>query len=279
MYYWFRRRLASLLAVALALALGIGARLLGFDGLLDQYFGWIVLGTSAIAFLVMFRIDRHLWSRRTQRFYREYRAAIARGDFTAARRYLESIYGGGRFARDLTSLDQAAALSQAGRFDESARLLEAIPRERIDPRLRPSLLRNLAWARVRNGKPGEAVALAREALAAIIRGDEREVASTNCALGLALVLAGSPAEAVPVLSNALTRTDIEPDERATAACYLGLAYEKIGWRDEARQAFMRAMREAPASEAAKHAHSYLTNLTSSYPESDSAEPASRPRLH
>jgi tetratricopeptide (TPR) repeat protein len=269
--------LAALLAVAIALALGLGARLLGFDGWLDQYFGWIVLGTSAIAFLLMFRVDRHLWARRTQRLYRSYRAALARGDFAAARRDLENIYGGGRFARDLASLDQAAALSHAGRFDESLRLLESIPREGLDPHLRPSLLRNLAWARMRKGKPGEAVALAREALAAITGGDEQEMASTNCALGVALVLAGSPAEAVPVLSNVLTRSDdIEPDGRATAACYLGLAYEKIGWSDEARQAFMRSMREAPASEAAKRARSYLT---SSYPELDSAEPAARPRLH
>ena len=216
--------------------------------------------TSALAFVAMFRLNRAFRWRRSKRFQRAYRDAIVRGDLFGAKREIERVYGDTRLGRDIAKLYKASELFNAARFDESLRLLESIPRGNPEGQMLPLILNQIAWCYAHTGRAHEAVTTAREALE---RAGETAflpfpqwMASFRTTLGMSLVHAGRPDEALPYLSQALKDHD-RPDRRSVVAFYMGTAYEGLGRRDEARASFERSVREAPESRSGKSAHSRL----------------------
>ncbi len=254
----YRKLTTALLAVGLALTIAVVARYYGRDDGFDAYSGRILIVTCALVFFAMSRLDRALRWRRVKRFQRAYRDAISRGDLAGANQEIERVYG--RLARVMNKLNKAAALSNAGRFDDSLHLLETIPREGLDPQLLPLLLNQRAWCYAHTGKAHEAVAIAREALD---RADDTAgrsfpqwIASFRGTLGASLVLAGRLDEALPYLTRALKDHE-RPDSRSAVAYYIGVAHERRGRRDEARANFERSAREALESLFGNRARSRL----------------------
>jgi tetratricopeptide (TPR) repeat protein len=260
MSYWKRRGTAALLAVGLALAVAAVARFYHRADWFDAYYGRILMATSALAFVAMSRLDRTFRWCRGKRFQRAYQDAISRGDLAGAKREIERVYGSGRLARDIGKLNEAVALSKAARFDESLHLVEAIPREGAESRLLPLLLNQIAWCDAHTGRAHEAVAIAREALDSAGKTAGRSfpqwMASFRGTLGASLALAGRSDEALPYLTHALKDHE-RPDSRAAVAYYMGVAYEGLGRRDEARANFERSVREAPDSLFGNRARSRL----------------------
>ncbi len=260
MSYWKRRRTAALLAVGLALTVAAVARYYGRDDWFDAYSGRILIVTCALAFVAMSRLDRTLRWRRVKRFQRVYQDAISRGDLAGANQEIERVYGSGLLARDLSKLNKAAALSKAGRFDDSLDVLQSVPHEGLDPQLLPLLLNQRAWCYAHTGKAHEAVTIAHEALD---RADDTAgrsfpqwMASFRGTLGASLALAGRFDEALPYLRRALKEHE-RPDSRSAVAYYIGVAHEGEGRRDEARANFERSAREAPESLFGNRARSRL----------------------
>jgi len=176
---------------------------------------------------------------------------------------LRGVYAYSAAATELLRVQEGTLLVLRGRFHEAARLFESIDRRRIKKELLPWMLNNLAWALARAGDGAQAVATARESMAASDDAGDRGVRASEdlraCqlgTLGTALVVAGEPAEAIAPLEQALARGGSNRLQ-TSRAFFLGEALRALAREDEARAAWRRAAEECPEHELARAAQQRL----------------------
>jgi tetratricopeptide (TPR) repeat protein len=183
-------------------------------------------------------------------------AAVHRGDTAAARVELSQIVSSAAETpanRAAARIAEAKLHGLAGRHEHAARLLEAIDPAPLASLQRALLFDNLAYARALSGRAEDAVRAAEKARALCpAHADARTRGRILGTLGIARVRSGQHDEGVALLAEVLGAGGIARDE-AVRAYFLGEGLRAMGRTMEAREAYARGARAAPASEWGKRA--------------------------
>jgi tetratricopeptide (TPR) repeat protein len=153
---------------------------------------------------------------------------------------------------ELLRLYEGGTLLIDGNVEAAAVLLASIDRKVLHPRWHPRLLANLALALAEKGESEKAVLVARESMGTAVSSgavwaDDDLRTYQLTALGVSLVAAGSYAEAIEPLEQALVRGGESPRGQATRAFYLGEALLGLGRTADAERAWRRAAECGQAS--------------------------------
>jgi hypothetical protein len=175
--------------------------------------------------------------------------AFMRDDARRARGWLTEINGSlaGPFARAACALHESAVLILEERYADACTVLQVVEREPYPPVVRALVLNNLAYATALAGRPVDAVPLA-DAARAMYPGNAnaRTRALLTGTLGIAHVLAGDAEPGAALIVEALAAGGRSFDQ-AQRAFFLGDALRALGREKEAKEAYARAVREAPRS--------------------------------
>jgi tetratricopeptide (TPR) repeat protein len=245
--------LVTLLLCAGSFAL---ARVVGWDPTRTALWFVIPLGLTLVALqIALVRASQ----RRLQR-------ALSHGDVSAVRHELAELvatYRGQPRVRELLRSMEANLLVLEERYPEARALLESIDQSVIGEERLPMLQSQLAWCMAHVGDAEPAVELARAALGRAQSQPVDVQAYCQGALGVAYVLAGKPAQALPLLS---ANAEVGGARNQSArAFYLGEALRAEGRMSEARAAYDRAAAIAPEGPFGKRARVHADELTKAQP--------------
>jgi tetratricopeptide (TPR) repeat protein len=181
-------------------------------------------------------------------------------DDAAITRWYEDVEELGRFYKGridrFVQAQRAFFLARQERWTEALGQWRSLDRARLAPAQRVLLDNGVAWCLALTGATGEAVELARAAVAAEADADAKSRAYLHGTLGAALVLDGRHAEALAPLERALAAGGPRWAQ-AVRGYYLGCALSALGRVDEARAAWQRAADVAPATRYGHRAREQL----------------------
>lgn len=245
-----RVRVLRFATVALMIAPPVALHLLR----LDMRLGMVSLVLVAAGYLWAERmLVRQAWG--------DYHVALEAGDTGRARGVLEQLQP---FAAGTSTMRQIE-LARAGldlmdeRWAQARQGFEALLEDPSLQWYRLVMENNLAWALMHLGIPQRSLDLSRAASAAAERSGHSALGACRGTHAVGLVLAGQAADGVIELERVLKEHAGDgPRMQAIRAYYLGEGYAALGKIEEAREAWQRAAKEAPATAWAGKARARLT---------------------
>jgi tetratricopeptide (TPR) repeat protein len=158
-----------------------------------------------------------------------------------------------------TTVNEAAILAAENRFAEVISLLEPLATTAMAPRLRASLLNNLAFALSQSGQPRRAISLAQEAVALGARYPPAHRARFIGTLGTAHILAEEWDAGIEhlVAANALGSSD---RDLAWREFHRGEGLRALGRAHDARDAYERACGSDSPPDLVERARARLKSL-------------------
>jgi len=172
-------------------------------------------------------------------------------------------------ATQASRIKLANVLSLERNYTALEDVMTSVPMAALQPTDRSAFLSNLAVARMEMGDPAEGVALAKQALECAPAGTpSAELAITKMALAQGYLALGRPAEALPLLEDAVATvgaaegcSPLVAANRARASLLLGDVLAVLGRTADATESYERAVSAAPRGRSATMARARLDSLT------------------